>query len=113
VAGEGRVAVEIDQIHGAANQIADARTHAIEYGGRQAGNGEVEIGSGGISAMGGGAEDINLASTGGLEGGCGALDQYVSIGTHIMMTFNVRLLCHEVKGRVESMIDDKGLKVKS
>jgi len=74
VAGERRADVQINQIHRTADQITDAGTHAIKYGGGQAGNRQVEIGSEISRPFGSGAKDVNFPGAGGLELGGGALD---------------------------------------
>ena len=74
VAGERRVDVQVNQINRTANQIADPRAHAIKNGRRQAGNRQVQIGSGVTRPFGSGAEDLNFAGAGGFEFGGGALD---------------------------------------
>ena len=74
VAGERGVDVQVNQINRTANQIADQRAHAIENGRGQAGNRQVEIGSGITRPFGGGAKDVNFPCAGGFEFGGGALD---------------------------------------
>ena len=74
VTGERPVDVQVNQIHRAADQIADARAHTIENRRRQAGNRQVEIGSGITRPFGSGAEDVNFARASNLEFGSGALD---------------------------------------
>jgi hypothetical protein len=74
VAGEWRVAVQINQIHRTADQITDARSHPIKNRRGQAGNRQVKIGSGVARSFSGGAEDVNFPRAGRLEFGGGALD---------------------------------------
>jgi hypothetical protein len=60
VAGERRAAIQVNQIHRTANQITDARTHAIENRRWQAGNRQIEIGGGITRPMCSRAKDVNL-----------------------------------------------------
>ena len=62
VSRERRGDVEVNQVHRATQQVAHSRAHAVEKSGRQARDGEVEIGIGLEAALGRGAEKINFAS---------------------------------------------------
>jgi hypothetical protein len=74
MAGERRIDVQVNQIHRPANQIADPRAHAIKNRQGQAGNRQVEIGSGITRPFGCGAKDVNFPRASGFEFGGGALN---------------------------------------
>src|SRR5438876_1035111 len=66
--------------HRPANHITYTRTDPIENRRRQARDRQIKIGSSIVRPLRRRAEDVNLASAGGLEFGGGALNQNVCLG---------------------------------
>jgi hypothetical protein len=79
ITSERRVSIQINEVHRAAEQVADACSNAVEDRRRQTADGKVEVGVRAQDALGRGAEDIHFAGASGFEFRGGVLNQCTDV----------------------------------